>query len=154
MALDHALNLDAANDDAGHCATRLRAQLGADARVGAVGFCLGGRLAVLAALRGQVQAAEAYYPVRLDAQFPELPAALVPLLLYFREDDPWIPAATVAGVVQALAGCVHAAVEIYPGGRARLCPRRLYSPFHAPAAALARRRGLVFLRLNLATARG
>lgn len=153
MALGDALDLDAAIDDVGHCAARLRAQLGTDARVGAVGFCLGGRLAVLAALRGQVQAAEAYYPVRMDAHFLELPAAPVPLLLHFGEDDPWIPAATVAGVVHALAGCAHAAVEIYPGAGHGFA-RDGYPPFHAPAAALARRRGLAFLRLNLVTARG
>jgi len=153
MAFGDALDLDAAIDDAGHCAAQLRAQLGADARIGAVGFCLGGRLAVVAALRGRVQAAEAYYPVRLDAHFPELSGASVPLLLHFGENDPWIPPTIVMGVMHALAGHSAAVVQIYPGAGHGFA-RDGYPPFHAHAATLAREKGLAFLRFNLVTARG
>jgi carboxymethylenebutenolidase len=56
-------------------------------KVGAVGYCLGGRLAVLMMTRTDCDAAVSYYGVALDSHLAELPRIKKPLLMHVAEKD-------------------------------------------------------------------
>jgi carboxymethylenebutenolidase len=59
-------------------------------QVGCVGFCLGGKLAYLAATRTDVNASVAYYPVGLDQLLNESHAIAHPLLMHFATADGFV----------------------------------------------------------------
>ena len=54
-------------------------------KVGALGFCLGGRLAYLAAARSGVDCAVGYYGVTIDQYLAEVAQIKVPLVLHFAD---------------------------------------------------------------------
>ena len=65
-------------------------------KVGITGFCMGGRLSYLAAVRGvDVQAAAPFYGAGIDRL---LAAPGCPLLACFGARDPWIPSEAIAKV--------------------------------------------------------
>ncbi|MFO1196221.1 MAG: dienelactone hydrolase family protein [Burkholderiaceae bacterium] len=109
------VDVDAVVRDVGTAAARLRATLGAHARVGAVGYCLGGRLALLAGTREPVDAAVSYYGVKLDQHLDELARLAKPALLHFGDEDPWVPNDVVHAVRARLSGLANASVHVYAG---------------------------------------
>jgi len=65
-------------------------------KVGITGFCMGGRLSYLAAVRGvDVQAAAPFYGAGIDRL---LAAPGCPLLAFFGASDPWIPGEAIERV--------------------------------------------------------
>ena len=56
-------------------------------RVGAVGYCLGGRLAFLLATQGGIDASVCFYPVAVQPQLKTLHVSEVPLLVHLGGDD-------------------------------------------------------------------
>lgn len=60
------------------------------ARVGAVGYCLGGRLAYMTAARTDVNASVGYYAVGVDQLLRERHAIAHPLLLHIAADDHFV----------------------------------------------------------------
>ena len=71
----------------------LRARPEAAGKVGALGFCLGGKLAYLAAARSGVDVAVGYYGVGIEGSLDERPKC--PTVLHFAEKDKSIPARTM-----------------------------------------------------------
>lgn len=55
--------------------------------VGAVGYCLGGRLAFLVAMQGGIDAGVCFYPVAIQPQLKTLRVSEVPLLVHLGSDD-------------------------------------------------------------------
>lgn len=133
------IDVDGVVEDVGQAASYLRSQLGPQAAVAAIGFCLGGRLAVLAGIRQPVDAVVGYYAVKLDRHLDELERLGTPTLLHFGETDPWVPDETVRAVGGVLADRAGLAIHIYPGTGHGFA-RTGYPPFDAHATALARRR--------------
>jgi carboxymethylenebutenolidase len=69
-----------------------RARLGDEhGKVGAVGFCLGGRLAYLTAARTDINASVSYYGVGLDTLLGESHAIAHPLMLHIPTADHFVP---------------------------------------------------------------
>jgi carboxymethylenebutenolidase len=64
-----------------------RALPGCNGRVATVGFCLGGRLAVMMATRSDADLNISYYGVMLDKLVPEFGAIQAPLLIHMAEED-------------------------------------------------------------------
>ncbi len=64
-----------------------RALPGCNGRVATVGFCLGGRLAVMMATRSDADLNISYYGVMLDKLVPEFGAIQAPLLMHMAEED-------------------------------------------------------------------
>lgn len=133
------VDVDGVVSDVGQAAAWLRRQLGAQANVAVIGFCLGGRLAALAGIREPVDAVIGYYAVKLDQHLDELKRLAKPTLLHFGETDPWVPEQTKDSVGAVLAGRDNVSIHIYPDTGHGFA-RTGYPPFNAAATALARER--------------
>ena len=69
----------------------IRALKGDGGKVGAVGFCLGGKLAYLMASRSDVEASVSYYGVGLDQMLDEVHDIRMPLMLHIAGLDSYCP---------------------------------------------------------------
>ncbi|WP_033074382.1 dienelactone hydrolase family protein [Sphingopyxis sp. MWB1] len=72
------------------------------AKVGCVGFCLGGRLAYMAAARTDIDASVGYYGVMIDQMLGESRAIANPLMLHIPTADHFVDAAAQAKMHEAL----------------------------------------------------
>ena len=93
----------------------VRGQIGDGAKVGVVGFCLGGRVAYLAAARTDVDASVGYYGAGIDGSLGEAHAIARPLLLHFAEQDHFITAEVRAKIHAALDGNGRVTIHDYDG---------------------------------------
>jgi len=119
----------------------------AGAKVGAIGYCMGGRLAFFAAASAGVDAAVAYYGGGIHDQLDKAAGIRCPMLFHYAERDDNIPPAAVDKVRTAMHGKT-AEIHVYPGSLHGFnCWAR--SQYHAPSAALAHGRSLQFLSANL-----
>jgi carboxymethylenebutenolidase len=117
----------------------LRALPECQGKVGALGFCLGGRLAYLAAARAGVDCAVGYYGGGIDQHLDE--AIKVPLMLQFAGADAHIGEAAVAKIRAAFAGREEVEIHVYPGaGHGFNCSER--TSFDKPAALMAHSRSI------------
>jgi carboxymethylenebutenolidase len=123
-------------------ALRARPEVGG-AKVGAFGYCMGGRLAYLAAATTEVDAAVAFYGGGIHGQLERAAAIRCPVQFHYAGYDDNIPPAAVEQVRQAVAG-KKAEVHVYPGSTHGFnCWAR--ASYHAPSAALAHGRATAFL---------
>ena len=128
----------------------LRARPEAAGRVGTIGYCMGGRLAWLAAASAGADAAVAYYGGGIQGQLDQAAGITCPLQFHYAEHDEHIPPEAVERVRQAVVG-MAAELHVYPGARHGFnCWAR--ASYHAPSAALAHGRTLVFLARHLMVA--
>jgi carboxymethylenebutenolidase len=138
------VDVDGVVSDVGQAAADLRRRLGDQAKIGVIGFCLGGRLAVLAGIRERIDAVIGYYAVKLDQHLDELPKLDKPTLLHFGETDPWVPKQTQESVGVILADRANVDLHIY-AGTGHGFARNGYPPYNADATALARQRSSALL---------
>lgn len=123
-------------------ALRARPEVGG-AKVGAFGYCMGGRLAYLTAATAGVDAAVAYYGGGIHGQLDRAAAVKCPMLFHYAGHDDNIPPAAVDSVRKAFAGKA-AEFHLYPDAHHGFnCWAR--GAYHAPSAALAHGRSLAFL---------
>jgi len=87
---------------------------GGAAKVGAVGYCLGGLLAYLTAARTDVDAAVGYYGVTIDQWLGEAAAISRPLMLHNALLDGYVPPEAQAKVRAGLAGNASITIHDYP----------------------------------------
>lgn len=118
-------------------------------KIGTVGYCLGGRLALMTALRTDVDAAVSYYGIMLAPLVPEFEAIKVPLLVHIAELDKYVPPAEREQVLAALAPRTTAAAHVY-AGKDHAFARVGGEHYSAEAAILANTRTADFLRAALA----
>ncbi len=91
-----------------------RTMPGSNGRVGTMGYCLGGRLAMMMALRSDADINISYYGVGLDAFLGELYRVHAPLLLHLAGEDAFFPAEARAKVLAAAEGQTHIRAWSYP----------------------------------------
>lgn len=116
-----------------------------DGKVGALGFCLGGKLAYLAAARTDVDVAVGYYGVGIEQFLSEAKYIACPVVLHFAGEDKYVPAEAVEQVTAALAGQDDAEVYVYPGvDHAFYHPQR--QSYDRPAAWMSHSRTIAVLR--------
>jgi len=123
----------------------LRKVKGCNGEVAALGYCLGGKLAYLAAARAGVDAAIGYYGVYIEKNLGEAKKIKGPLLLHFAGNDRFVPPAAVAKIQKALGKLADFESYVYPGtDHAFNCKER--SSYNRPASSLAYSRSIAFLR--------
>jgi len=91
-----------------------RAELGGG-KVGAVGYCLGGRLAFMTATRTDIDASVGYYGVGIDNLLGEKHAIAHPVLLHIPEEDHFVDKAAQAKMHEGLDDHSKATLFDYPG---------------------------------------
>lgn len=92
-----------------------RAMLPAGGKVGAVGYCLGGRLAYMTAARTDCDATVGYYAVGIDGLLGEKHAIANPLMLHIAGEDGFVDAATQEKMHDGLDDHPKVALHDYAG---------------------------------------
>lgn len=85
------------------------------AKVGLVGFCLGGRLAYMAATRTDIDAAVGYYGVMIETMLDESHAIANPLMLHIPTADHFVGPEAQAAIHAALGGHPKVTLHDYQG---------------------------------------
>ena len=115
------------------------------AKVGVLGFCLGGKLAYLAACRTDADVAVGYYGVGIEGALGEAGKIRCPLLLHIAEEDKFCPPAGRAKIVQALQGRPGITLHLYPGLEHAFA-RKGGDHYHRASALLAHERSIATLK--------
>ena len=118
-------------------------------KVGTVGYCLGGRLAVMSVIGTDVDASVSYYGVMLGGLVPEFDKIKVPLLSHVAELDKFLPPEERDHVLAAWAGKPGITAHLYTG-QEHAFARVGGEHYNAEAATLANSRTADFLRTALA----
>lgn len=85
------------------------------AKVGLVGFCLGGRVAYMAATRTDIDASVGYYGVMIDQMLGESHAIANPLMLHVPTADGFVPPEAQKAVHDGLGDNPHVTIHDYEG---------------------------------------
>jgi carboxymethylenebutenolidase len=85
------------------------------AKVGCVGYCLGGRLAYMTAARTDIDASVGYYGVGIDGLLGEKHAIANPLMLHIPTADGFVPPETQAAMHSALDDHPRVTLHDYEG---------------------------------------
>lgn len=115
LGLMKQLDQDLAIQDIEATIRHLRGQLPDGGKVGTVGFCLGGRLAFMAAARTDADASVGYYGVGLDELLGEQHAIGKPLMLHIAGADHFSSPAVQAKLHEALDANPHVTLHDYAG---------------------------------------
>ena len=126
----------------------LRADPRSKGKVGAVGYCLGGRLAYLTATRTDADASVGYYGVGIDNYLAEAEKLARPLMLHIAEEDGFVNKEAQGRIVAALKDHPQVTLHAYPG-----CDHAFARPggqhYDAAAAEKANARTLSFFKKAL-----
>lgn len=142
FALLERFDIDAGLADVALAARTLRESPATTGQVGAVGYCLGGRLAYLAAAGALVDCAAGFYGVGIEDHLDQPPRR--PLMLHFGDADRYCPPETVSRIAAHLAGSPDARVHRYPDADHAFA--REGSPlYRKPAALVSYERTIAFL---------
>jgi carboxymethylenebutenolidase len=112
--LFQAFNIDKGIHDIAKTIAAIRHLPGSTGKVGAVGYCLGGKLAFLAATRTDIDAAVGYYGVGLDELVGEASSLHKPLMLHIAGKDQFAPVPVQQKVHAALDGKSLVTLHDYP----------------------------------------
>ena len=93
----------------------LRALPGVSGKVGAVGYCLGGRLAYLTAARTDIDASVGYYGVYIQEHLGEAGAIKQPLMLHIAAADEYVPPPAQEKIIAGLSSNPQVTLHSYPG---------------------------------------
>ena len=93
----------------------LRAMPQCDGKIGVLGFCLGGKLAYLAAARTNAHVAVSYYGVGIEKAIGELGEVKVRLVMHVAELDKFCPPEAQAQIAAAAKGRANVELYLYPG---------------------------------------
>ena len=114
LQLSASLDVERALSDIDATVAALRAHPACKGRIGVLGHCLGGRLAVLAAARGGVDCAVSYYGVGIEKVLDRLSAVQVPMVLHYAGADRFVPPAAVEAVRAHVGARADVEIHVYP----------------------------------------
>jgi carboxymethylenebutenolidase len=149
LELYNAFDADRGMTDIAATIDSIRARPDCSGKVGAVGYCLGGLLAYLAATRTDSDASIGYYGVGIEKYTAEADKLARPLLLHIAEEDQFCPKPVQTLILGALKNHPQITIFTYPG-RDHAFARPGGEHYHAGDAATANARSLDFFRRNLA----
>ncbi len=119
------------------------------AKVGAVGYCLGGLLAYLTACLTNVTASVGYYGVSIDTQLDKAANLTTPLMLHIAGKDQFVPKAAQDTIIAGLKSKANVTTYVYPE-QDHAFTRVGGAHYDAAAAELADARTVAFFRQHLA----
>ncbi|HRC26604.1 MAG TPA: dienelactone hydrolase family protein [Alphaproteobacteria bacterium] len=120
-------------------------------KVGAIGYCLGGRLAYLMATRTKVDCAVGYYGVGIERYLEESVSIRKPLMLHIAREDEYVPPGAQQALHSSLERISLVTLYDYPGAKHAFARAKGVN-FDAQAASSADSRSLAFLRTHLGAA--
>ncbi|MGH7924889.1 MAG: dienelactone hydrolase family protein [Candidatus Binatus sp.] len=135
--------------DMGDAIMALKAQPEFKGKAGAVGYCLGGRLAFLAAARLGVDAAVSYYGTRMDGHLDEVRSIRCPIVFHFGGIDAAVPPAMRDKIRAAFSANDDAEFYVYADAGHAFNNDRRAEAYHPFAAQLARSRSVGLFRRTL-----
>jgi len=115
FALMNGFNQDKGVEDLKVTLAAARKLPGCNGNAGTMGFCLGGRLAVMMATRSDADVNVSYYGVGLDNLTGEFANIAAPLMLHIAEKDEYFPTAAQETLLDALEDNEWVDAFIYPG---------------------------------------
>ena len=148
MALMQGMNQDKAVDDLKSTLAALRKHPNCSGRVGAVGYCLGGRLAFMMAARSDADATVSYYGVMIDSLLGEARGIKHPLLMHIAEKDQYVPPEVQTKIKEGLRTNAKVTMYTYKGVDHAFA-RVGGVHFDAAAAKMANERTAEFFKRNL-----
>jgi carboxymethylenebutenolidase len=104
-----------ASDDAAAAMAWLSKHPSCTGHVGVVGYCWGGMLAYLTAVRHKPEAAVGYYGVGIEQSLSLAKNLACPLMLHFAELDKYAPPAVIAQIREAHKDDPRVSIHEYPG---------------------------------------
>ena len=119
----NAFDWQRAADDARVAVQWLRTQAFSSGRVAAIGFCMGGRIAFLAAARAGVDASISLYALGITKHLDELRTITTPLQLHYGLSDEHVPKSEVDAVIAAAKGNRNVEVISTPAPSMASLPR-------------------------------
>ena len=128
----------------------LRERSECNGKVALIGFCLGGKLAVMAAESAEVDSAVSFYGVKLQENLEELRELNCPLQIHVGTEDAHVPMEVVELLSTELSTKDAADIYIYEGAIHGFYNKvRGGSVYHAGASAIAEERVLSLLAATL-----
>ena len=115
MALLKAFDQDKGVEDLKATLAASRKLDGCNGRAGTIGFCLGGRMAALMAIRSDADCNVSYYGVMLDGLAGDLRRVARPLLMHIAENDKFVPKEAQGAVLAAVLPTPQVEAHVYPG---------------------------------------
>ncbi len=142
------MDQDKGIDDIKSTLAVLRSHPACTGKAGAVGYCLGGRLAYMTAARSDTDCAVSFYGVMLDSLIGEAGNIKKPLMMHIAEKDGFVPPPVQEKIKDGLKGNSHVTIHSYPNvdhAFARIGGNH----FDKAAADLANSRTATFFKANL-----
>lgn len=118
------------------------------AKVGCVGYCLGGLLAYLTACQTDVDASVSYYGVSINERTDQANRVSKPLMLHIASEDKFVPPDAQAIIQTELGSHKHITLHVY-NGLDHAFARQGGDHYDAKGAALANQRTADFLKAAL-----
>jgi carboxymethylenebutenolidase len=148
LRLNRAYDRDAGAKDVNDTVNAVAKLPGCTGKVAVLGYCLGGLLVYLTAVRYGVDAGVAYHGGDTEKYLGEVDGLHAPLLMHLAEEDEFISKSAQAAIKAALANKPNATVYSYPGQN-HAFSRHNGAHYNAAAAALAHERTNEFLNRQL-----
>ncbi len=153
-AVDEALELRARFDveqgltDIAQVVESLRSHPAHAGKLGAIGYCMGGMLALRAAADQQLDCAVSYYGTGIDRYMDEVAKVSCPMIFHVGDSDDKIPASSRAALADAVAENSQLSMHTYAGcGHSFVSPSR--PSYNKPATMMAYSRTLAVLRTQM-----
>jgi carboxymethylenebutenolidase len=148
LRLYQAYDRDAGARDVKDTATAVAKLPECSGKVAVLGYCLGGLMTFLTAVRHSVDAAVVYHGGDTEKYLGEIDGLHAPLLMHLAEEDEFISKPAQAEIKVSLSSKPNATVYSYPGQRHAFA-RHNGAHYNAAAAALANGRTSEFLHQQL-----
>jgi len=128
--------------------TALRGRPECVGKAGVLGFCLGGKLAYLAACRTDADVSIGYYGVGIEKALDEARNIKGRLVLHVAENDQFCPPEARTAILEALSGRESTELYVYAGVDHAFA-RQGGDHFHKPSALMAHQRSVTALKAEM-----
>ncbi len=119
------------------------------AKVGVIGYCMGGTVAIAAAAGAVADVVVSYYPLKIKERMDDYRSITTPTVIHIGSQDPYAPPEAVSTLQDACRGRPEVELYVYPGAEHGFANRRVRTDANEAAADLAGSRTLTSLRRTL-----